>query len=108
MVVAVVVAAFAIAWLVPGGSEYPASGVIPFADWLNAIMRWIKVTFTWATRGLADLINIPLKLAIGFLAKGYRINWGESFITLPRFSWVGCVPSRASSATALAASSSDC
>jgi glycine betaine/proline transport system permease protein len=88
-VVAVVVAAFTIAWLVPGGSEYPASSVIPFADWLNAIMRWIKVTFTWATRGLADLINIPLKLAIGFLAKGYRINWGESFITLPRFSWVG-------------------
>lgn len=89
IVIAAVAVAFAVAWIVPGGAEYPASAVIPFADWLNAIMQWIKVTFTFATRGLADLINIPLQLAIGFLAKGYRISWGESFITLPRFSWVG-------------------
>ncbi|MGE4252769.1 MAG: hypothetical protein AB7F09_25520, partial [Parvibaculaceae bacterium] len=89
ILVAAVIAAFAVAWIVPGGSEYPAAAVIPFAEWMNAVMQWIKATFTWATRGLADLINIPLKLAIGFLAKGYRIDWGESFITLPRFSWVG-------------------
>ena len=84
-----VIVAFAIAWIVPGGSDYPASAVIPFAEWISIAMLWIKSTFTWATRGLADIINIPLQLAIGFLAKGYRINWGDSFFTLPRFSWVG-------------------
>jgi len=84
-----VIVAFTIAWIVPGGTDYPQAAVIPFTDWVNAIMGWIKATFTWLTRGLADLINIPLQLAIGFLAKGYRISWGEGFITLPRFSWVG-------------------
>jgi len=84
-----VAVAFAIAWIVPGGTDYPSSAVIPFAEWIGAVMQWLKVTFTWLTRGLADIVNIPLQLAMGFLAKGYRINWGESFVTLPRFSWVG-------------------
>jgi glycine betaine/proline transport system permease protein len=89
VLVAVIIVAFTIAWIMPGGSDYPTSAIIPFADWLNAIMNWIRATFTWLTRGLADIVNIPLQLAIGFLAKGYRINWGDSLVTLPRFSWVG-------------------
>jgi glycine betaine/proline transport system permease protein len=89
IVIAAVIIAFVVSWIVPGGADYPASAVVPFADWLNAVMGWIKTTFTWATRGLADLINIPLQLAIGFLAKGYKVSWGEGLITLPRFSWVG-------------------
>lgn len=88
LLVAVIVA-FGAAWIIPGGSDYPSSAIIPFAEWISAVMQWLKVTFTWLTRGLADIVNIPLQLAIGFLAKGYRINWGEGFITLPRFSWVG-------------------
>jgi glycine betaine/proline transport system permease protein len=88
LLVAIAVA-FAIAWIVPGGTDYPSSAIIPFAEWIGAIMQWLKVTFTWATRGLADIVNIPLQLAIGFLAKGYRITWGEGFLTLPRFSWIG-------------------
>jgi glycine betaine/proline transport system permease protein len=92
ILIAAVIVTFAIAWIVPGGTEYPSSAVIPFVDWVNAIMGWIKATFTWATRGLAYIVNIPLQFAIGFLAKGYRIVWGEGFITLPRFSWIGiCV-----------------
>src|SRR5207247_7931451 len=88
LLVAIIVA-FAIAWIVPGGTDYPSSAVIPFAEWIGAVMQWIKVTFTWLTRGLADIINFPLQLAMGLLAKGYRINWGDGFFTLPRFSWVG-------------------
>ena len=84
-----VAAAFAISWIVPGAWDYPAQAVIPFAEWISAIMLWLKATFTWLTRGLADLINIPLQLAMGFLAKGYRVYLTEGFITLPRFSWVG-------------------
>lgn len=89
LIAGVVAAAFAIAWIVPGGWDYPAAAIIPFAEWISAFMQWLKVTFTWLTRGLADLVNIPLQLAIGFLAKGYRIYLAEGFITLPRFSWIG-------------------
>ncbi|WP_119387979.1 ABC transporter permease [Taklimakanibacter lacteus] len=89
IVIAAIAVAFAIAWIVPGGEDYPSAAIIPFAEWIGAIMQWIKVTFTWLTRGLADIINIPLQLALGFLAKGYKIGWGESTVTLPRFSWVG-------------------
>lgn len=89
LIATVVAAAIALAWIVPGGWTYPEGSIIPFADWISAAMLWIKATFTWATRGLADLVNIPLQLAIGFLAKGYRINLAEGFITLPRFSWIG-------------------
>jgi len=89
LIIAVIAVAFAIAWIVPGGADYPSSAIIPFAEWISAIMQWVKVTFTWLTRGLADIINSPLQLAMGLLAKGYRINWGDSFFTLPRFSWVG-------------------
>jgi glycine betaine/proline transport system permease protein len=88
LLVAIIVA-FAVAWIVPGGTDYPSSAVIPFAEWIGAVMQWLKITFTWATRGLADIVNIPLQLAMGFLAKGYRITWGQGFLILPRFSWVG-------------------
>ncbi len=89
IIIAAIALAYAIAWVVPGGMDYPSSAVIPFDAWIGAIMQWIKVTFTWATRGLADIINFPLQLALGFLAKGYKLGWGENVITLPRFSWVG-------------------
>jgi glycine betaine/proline transport system permease protein len=89
VIMAAIAVAFAIAWIVPGGRAYPASAIIPFDAWISAVMQWLKVTFTWLTRGLADIINFPLQLAMGLLAKGYRINWGDGFFTLPRFSWVG-------------------
>ncbi|TMJ42101.1 MAG: hypothetical protein E6G89_04665 [Alphaproteobacteria bacterium] len=50
LLVAIIVA-FAIAWIVPGGTDYPSSAVIPFAEWIGAVMQWLKVTFTAARDG---------------------------------------------------------
>ena len=34
----------------PWIARYPADAVVPFADWISAVMRWIKVNLTWFTR----------------------------------------------------------
>ena len=46
ILLAAVAVAFTIAWMVPGGTDYPSSAVIPFAEWIGAVMQWLKVTFT--------------------------------------------------------------
>ena len=51
-----------VAFLIPGAADYPAGLVIPFADWISAFMNWFKVTFTWLTRGLVAIINVPLQI----------------------------------------------
>ena len=53
----VIAVAFALAALVPGGTSYPDTAVIPFADWIGALFLWIKSNFTWLTRGLADIVD---------------------------------------------------
>ena len=54
----VIVGAFVLAHLIPGGSDYPANLVIPFAEWISAFMNWVKSTFTWLTRGVGHTISV--------------------------------------------------
>jgi len=89
LTVAVVLAAFLLAHLIPGASDYPSSLIIPFAEWISAFMNWVKVTFTWLTRSLVAVINVPLQVAFALLAKGYKLAVGDLVFTLPRLSWVG-------------------
>jgi glycine betaine/proline transport system permease protein len=77
--------------LLSWASDYPNSTIIPIADWIAAAMAWIKRNFTWLTRGLADVLNIPLKAAIAVLAKPFKIGIGAEAWYLPRLSWVGIV-----------------
>jgi len=85
----VLVGAFALAYLIPGAADYPPHLVIPFADWISAFMNWVKVNFTWFTRSLVAVINVPLQVAFALLAKSYKLAIGEWSIMLPRLSWVG-------------------
>jgi glycine betaine/proline transport system permease protein len=77
--------------LLPWASDYPDSAIIPIADWIGAAMAWIKRHFTWLTRGIADVLNVPLKAAFALLAKPYKIGTGTDAWHLPRLSWVGLV-----------------
>jgi glycine betaine/proline transport system permease protein len=89
---AVIIGAFVIAFLIPGAADYPAHLIIPFADWISAFMNWLKVTFTWLTRGLVAIVNVPLQIAFALLAKSYKLAIGDLVVNLPRLSWVGiCV-----------------
>jgi glycine betaine/proline transport system permease protein len=76
-----------IAW----ASDYPAHAIIPIADWIGAGMGWIKRNFTWLTRGMADVLNVPLKTAIALFAKPFKIGTGGDAWFLPRLSWLGVV-----------------
>ncbi len=75
--------------LAPWAVDYPASGVVPVAEWTSALMTWLKVNFSWFTRWLTDVFSIPLSWAFNLLAKGWKLGTGPDALVLPRLSWVG-------------------
>ncbi len=75
----------------PWAVTYPDSAVIPVADWVSAVMGWIKRTFTPLTRGLVRVLDYPLQFTYYLLAKNYKLGTGQTAIVLPRLSWVGIV-----------------
>ena len=70
-------------------AEYPDGLIVPFREWIAAIMAWIKTNFTWATRGIAAAIDVPLRFTMNLLAKGFKFGSGDTAWTLPRLSWLG-------------------
>src|SRR5262245_58371326 len=79
--------------IAPWAARYPTEALIPFADWISAIMAWLKTNFTWLTRGITDILAIPLGWAFNLLAKGWKIGTPPDVLVLPRLSWVGIVAS---------------
>lgn len=75
--------------IAPWAVDYPNSAVIPVAEWISALMAWLKTNFTWFTRGLTDILAIPLQWAFNFLAKGWKIGTGPEAWMLPKLSWIG-------------------
>lgn len=69
--------------------NYPAEAVIPVADWVSALMRWIKSNFSWLTRSITAVLGVPLDFALNLLAKNFKIGHGADMFVLPRLSWVG-------------------
>jgi len=73
----------------PFAVEYPATLVIPVADWVTAVMVWLKTNITWLTRSITTALNVPLDFALNLFAKNFKIGRGLEAITLPRLSWAG-------------------
>ena len=76
---------------VPQLTIYPDGAIIPFKDWIGGLMTWVKVNFTWLTRSLTAIINVPLSFAFELLAKGFKFGSGETAWVWPRLSWLGIV-----------------
>ena len=76
---------------VPWAVTYPDDDVIPVADAISAIMHWLKVNFTWFTRGITKLLGLQLDFALNLLAKDFKFGYGADAVVLPRLSWVGVV-----------------
>ncbi len=87
------IAAVALIYLFPGiapwAVDYPAGAVVPFAEWVSAVMGWLKTNLTWFTRFITDVFGVPLKFAFSLLAKGFKLGTGPDAWLLPRLSWVG-------------------
>ncbi|MET1047857.1 MAG: ABC transporter permease subunit [Hyphomicrobium sp.] len=75
--------------IAPWAAKYPGSAIIPISDWIGALMAWLKSNFTWLTRGITDIFNVPLQWAINLLAKGWKFGYGPDAVVLPRLSWIG-------------------
>ena len=75
--------------IAPWAVDYPTSAIIPIADWISALMAWLKTNFTWFTRGITAILDVPLQVAFNLIAKGWKIGTGAEAYVLPRLSWVG-------------------
>ena len=93
LIVAAAFAAAALIMLFPGAfsalADYPDGLIVPFRDWIAAIMAWLKTNFTWATRAVAAVIEIPLRFMLNLLARGFKFGGGDAAWALPRLSWLG-------------------
>jgi len=69
--------------------KYPESAIIPFADWVSAIMKWLKTNISWLTRSITAILGVPLDFALDLFAKNFKIGHGLSAVVIPRLSWVG-------------------
>jgi glycine betaine/proline transport system permease protein len=69
--------------------NYPANAIVPVADWIGAVMNWLKINLSWLTRSITAVLGVPLDFALDLLAKNFKIGVGADAFTLPRLSWVG-------------------
>lgn len=79
--------------------DYPSAWQIPAQRWIGSTMKWLVdsatfglFTFTDLTRFIADIINLPYKLALSVLSTGFLSGQGSSAVeVLPPLSWIAVV-----------------
>ncbi|MER9682238.1 ABC transporter permease subunit [Mesorhizobium sp. M0184] len=86
---AAVLVVFLLQESLPWAVNYPADAVVPVADWVSALMTWVKSNFSWLTRSITAVLGVPLDFALNLLAKNFKIGHGADMIVLPRLSWIG-------------------
>ncbi|MES0004443.1 ABC transporter permease subunit [Mesorhizobium sp. M0062] len=89
LALAAVLVVFLLQERLPWAVDYPAEAVIPVADWVSALMRWIKSNLSWLTRSITAVLGVPLDFALDLLAKNFKIGHGADAYVLPRLSWIG-------------------
>lgn len=92
--IAVFIATFALYRMresLPALQSYPATAIIPFADWISAIMNWLRDHLTWFTRSITAIVNVPLSIVTGLLAKGLPVSLFGLTFKIPQLSWVGII-----------------
>lgn len=75
--------------LAPWALEYPRGWILPFAQAISAVSKFVVEYFSWLTRALSAVLEIPFRLAVGLLAKGFVFGQGPEAWAIPRLSWIG-------------------
>src|ERR1700754_1880041 len=71
--------------------DYPKQWSLPLAAELTVVMKWVVKNFFIVTRAIASVLQLPLDLALGLLAKGFTFGYGAEALHLPRLSWLGLI-----------------
>ncbi len=79
--------------------DYPKAWQIPLARWISDAMKWLVneasfglFTFTDLTRFIADIVNLPYRLALSLLSTGFLSGQGSSAVQiLPPLSWIAVI-----------------
>jgi glycine betaine/proline transport system permease protein len=69
--------------------KYPDSLELGFAKWIGMASKWLVGQIQFITRGLAAVLDVPLRAAIAILAKGILAQ--NDAVIFPRLSWVGVI-----------------
>ena len=88
-VLAIAGAGFLFGDLIPAAAHYPDSLIIPVKEAIATAMVWAKSNLLWFTRSITAALDVPLRLAFGILAKGFKFGTGENAFVIPRLSWFG-------------------
>lgn len=75
--------------LFPDAVRYPQSAIVPLAEWISSLMKWLKDHFSGLTRGMTDVLSVPLNWAFSLFAKGWKLGPSADAAVLPRLSWIG-------------------
>ncbi|MER8805340.1 ABC transporter permease [Mesorhizobium australicum] len=89
LALAAVLVMFLLQERLPWAVNYPVEAVVPVADWVSALMGWIKSNLCWLTRSVTAVLGVPLDFALNLLAKNFKFGHGADAFVLPRLSWVG-------------------
>ncbi len=89
LLIAFAIALSAMPALAPWAIEYPKAWILPLAREISAFSKLFIEYFSWLTRAISAVLEIPFRLAVGLFAKGFAIGHGEEALMIPRLSWVG-------------------
>ena len=79
----------------PGRPTIRPSAILPVAEWIGAMMQWLKAQSHLASRARSPRCSTcRCDFALGLLAKGLKIGTAPRRGVLPRLSWVGVVAPR--------------
>jgi len=75
--------------LAPWAIDYPKAWILPLAQEISAFSKFVVAHFSWLTRAISAVLEIPFRLAVGLLAKGFVFGHGPDAWAIPRLSWIG-------------------
>ena len=73
----------------PWAADYPKFAVLPLAKEIAAFAKATIDSLMPVTRWFSEGLQVPLDLAIGILAKGFKLGDGLDATVTPHLSWVG-------------------
>lgn len=77
--------------LLPWAGDYPKFAILPLAKGITDLFKAIIDPVMPVTRGISAVLQVPLDVAVGLLAKGFTLGNGPDATTIPRLSWIGII-----------------